>query len=445
LRFLVVGGGAREHAMARALAKSPDTEVVVISKSKNPGLARLAKKYLVGDETSAEFVAKVAKDQRIECAVVGPEAPLASGVTDALRKLHILVASPSKAAAEIETSKRFMRDLLTKHKIPGNCRSVAFETAHAAKESLKKDGLNVALKPIGLTGGKGVKVYGDHFTDFTGAAAYVDEVFQNHIGGNGILIEERLEGEEFTIQCFSDGRRVVPTVAIQDHKRLLPNDEGPNTGGMGSYSQADGLLPFLDKAALEDAVSIVRKIVQALAAENRSYVGPIYGQFMLTKDGPKVIEINARFGDPEAMNVLSLLETPYAEIAARMAGQGLAGIEPRFERLASVVKYVVPQGYGTKPVSGAEIKVDLKAIEKTGAELYYANVEEKTANTLICGTSRGIAVLGRGETIHTANEACEAALKHVKGDKLHVRHDIGTKELLDRRVAHMRQLRGRRT
>lgn len=431
--------------MGRALCQSPDADLVVVSKMKNPGLARLAKTYVLGDENSPEFVARAAKDHRVEVAVIGPEAPLAAGVSDALRRMHLAVAAPSKAAAEIETSKRFMRDLLTRHKIQGNCRSVAFETAHDAKESLKKDGINVAIKPIGLTGGKGVKVYGDHFTDFTGAAAYVDEVFQNRIGGTGILIEERLEGEEFTIQCFSDGRRVIPTVAIQDHKRLLDGDQGPNTGGMGSYSQPDGLLPFLDKSSLEEAVTIVRKIVAALATENRSYVGPIYGQFMLTKDGPKVIEINARFGDPEAMNVLSLLETPYAEIASRMGSQGLAGIDPRFLRVASVVKYVVPEGYGSKPVSGIEMKVDLKKIEASGAELYYANVEEKSPGRLVCGTSRAVAVLGRGETIHAANEACEVALKHIKGDKLHVRHDIGTQPLLDRRVAHMRQLRGRRT
>lgn len=437
-----MGGGAREHAIGRALTKSADAELVVVSKAKNPGLAKIAKAYVVAEETSPDAVVQAARAHRTEVALVGPEAPLAAGVTDRLKQSGVSVAAPTKAAAEIETSKRFMRELLAKHQVPGSCTSQAFGTAHEAKEWLQANGIDVALKPIGLTGGKGVRVYGDHFRDLAGAAAYVDEVFQRRIGGDGILIEERLEGEEFTVQCLTDGRRVLPTVAVQDHKRLLEGDEGPNTGGMGSYSQNDGLLPFLERKDFDAAVSIVRRIVLALAAERRPYVGPIYGQFMLTRDGPKVIEVNARLGDPEAMNVLSVLETPFAEIAVRLAQQRLSGVEPRFARLSTVVKYVVPSGYGTKPVAGAQIRLDGKGIDPSRAELYYANVEEKAPGRLVCGTSRAVAVLGRGENLHEANEACEAALRHVHGDRLHVRHDIGTDALVQRRVQHMRSLRG---
>lgn len=437
-----MGGGAREHAIGVALRRSPEVELFVASKLKNPGLARLAKAYLVRDETDLEAVVAFAQKNKAEFAVVGPEGPLAAGMVDALRRAGIACAAPSKAAARIESSKRFMRDLLTKHKVAGNIRSTAYDSASAAKAALRKDGIEVALKPIGLTGGKGVKVYGDHFTDYPGAAAYVDEVFQNHIGGDGILIEERLQGEEFTIQCFTDGRRVLPTVAVQDHKRLLPGDEGPNTGGMGSYSQADGLLPFLTRSQFESSVGIVRRIVEALHAEGSPYVGPIYGQFMLTRDGAKVIEVNARFGDPEAMNVLRLLETPYADIAARMAEQRLTGVVPRFEPLATVVKYVVPEGYGIKPRAGVEIRIDEAALAKSKAEVFYANVEEQAPGVLVSGTSRSLAVLGRGETVHEANRQCEAGLGAVKGDHLFVRHDIGTQELLERRIQHMRAIAG---
>lgn len=437
-----MGGGAREHAIGAALKRSPEVELFVVSKLRNPGLVQLSSDYLVRDETDAKAIVAFAQKNKVDHACVGPESPLAAGLVDALRRANIACAAPTQGAARIETSKRFMRDLLAKHKVPGNIRSVAYDSARAAKEALRRDGIEVALKPIGLTGGKGVKVHGDHFHDYAGAAAYVDEVFQNHIGGDGILVEERLQGEEFTIQCFTDGRRVIPTVAVQDHKRLLEGDQGPNTGGMGSYSQADGLLPFLTKSQLETSVTIVRKIVDALAAEGSPYVGPIYGQFMLTRDGPKVIEVNARFGDPEAMNVLRLLETPYADIAARMSEQRLSGVVPRFEPLATVVKYVVPQGYGSQPRPGVEIHVDAAVLAKSKAELYYANVEEKTPGLLVSGTSRSLAILGRGETLHEANKQCEAGLKAVKGDHLYVRHDIGTKELLERRIQHMRAVAG---
>ncbi|MBI2078231.1 MAG: phosphoribosylamine--glycine ligase [Euryarchaeota archaeon] len=442
MKFLLVGGGAREHALGLALTKTPDVKLFVVSKHKNPGLAAIAKQYLVADETNVDAVVKFAQKNKVEWAVVGPEAPLAVGLSDRLRQSGIHACSPTKAAAEIETSKRYMRELLAKHKISGNVRSVAYDSAAAAKAALAKDGIDVALKPVGLTGGKGVRVFGDHFTDLAGASQYVDEVFAQRIGGEGILIEERLEGEEFTVQCFTDGRTVIPTVAVQDHKRLLAGDEGPNTGGMGSYSQADGLLPFLPKKVFEEAVSIVRRIVLALGTEGRTYVGPIYGQFMLTKDGPKVIEVNARFGDPEAMNVLALLQTPYADVAIRMSEHRLGGTAPRFDSLATVVKYVVPEGYGTKPATGVEIKVNAAKVRSHGAEVYFANVEEKAKGRYACGTSRAIAVLGRGETVHQANDHCEAGLAEVKGERIFVRHDIGTATLLDRRVKHMRAVLG---
>jgi len=219
VKFLLVGGGAREHAIGIALRSHPDVELFVASKAKNPGLASLAKEYQLLDETKPEAVVKFSQKNNVEWAVIGPEAPLAAGLGDKLRQSGVHVAAPTKAAAEIETSKRYMRELLTKHKVPGNIRSVAYDTPEAAKAALKKDGVQVALKPIGLTGGKGVRVHGDHFTDFAGAAAYVDEVFAHRIGGDGILIEEKLEGEEFTVQCFTDGRTVVPTIAVQDSVR----------------------------------------------------------------------------------------------------------------------------------------------------------------------------------------------------------------------------------
>jgi phosphoribosylamine---glycine ligase len=440
LKALVVGGGAREHAIARALARSDGVDVYVYAKHTNPGLAALAKGYENGDETNPRAVTAYAMRVKAEVAAIGPEAPLAAGVSDALAQQGVKVAAPSQAAAEIETSKRFMRELLAKHRVPGNLAAHYFEDAAAAKRKLKENGLRWAIKPVGLTGGKGVRVHGDHFTTYEEGAAYIDQVIREGAGGHGVLLEELAEGEEFTLQAFADGHRIVPTIAVQDHKRLLPDDRGPNTGGMGSYSQADGLLPFLPRGAWEDALQILRRVVAALAAAGRPYVGPIYGQFMLTPDGPRIIEVNARFGDPEAMNVLHLFRGNYAELCLRMAEGRLADAHVEFDRLATVVKYVVPEGYGVKPKPGAEVRVDEAAIHRAGAEAYYASVDAVGPGVVRTTSSRAVAVLGAGETIKEANESCEDGLKHVTGSHLFIRHDIGTVPLIEKRLKHMNLL-----
>jgi phosphoribosylamine---glycine ligase len=438
VKVLLVGGGAREHAIARALTRSADVEVFVYSKNRNPGLAAVAAGYELGDETNPRAVAAYALRVKAEAAAIGPEAPLAAGVSDALTQAGVRVGAPSRAAAEVETSKRFMRELLAKHRVPGSLGFHYFEDAEAAKRKLKEGDLRWAIKPVGLTGGKGVKVFGDHFEDYAGGAAYIDEVVRAGAGGHGVLLEELAEGEEFTLQAFTDGTRVVPTIAVQDHKRLLPGDRGPNTGGMGSYSQADGLLPFLPRADWEEALAILRRVLAALKAEGRPYHGPIYGQFMLTHEGPRIIEINARYGDPEAMNVLHLLRSDYGDLLLRMAEGRLQDVSVDFESSASVVKYVVPEGYGTsKGRAGLPVAVDEAAIAQAGAAVYYASVDAAGPGVVKTTTSRAVAILGTGETIREANEACEDGLRHVRGDGLFVRHDIGTSELIQQRMRHM--------
>lgn len=437
MKILLVGGGAREHAIAKALKRSEGVTLFVFSKNKNPGLVALASEYGQGDENDPRVVAEFARRVGAEAACIGPEAPLAAGVSDALREAGLLVAAPSKAAAEIETSKVFMRRLLERYRLKGSLQYHFFDDAEMAKKHLSRHGLRWAIKPVGLTGGKGVRVFGDHFKTFPEAAAYIDEVARSK---QSLLLEELAEGEEFTLQAFADGAHLVPTIAVQDHKRLLPDDQGPNTGGMGSYSQSDGLLPFLPAKDWEEALGILGGIVTALKQEGRAYHGPIYGQFMLTLTGPKLIEVNARFGDPEAMNVLELLQSDYGDLVARMAEGRLVNSSVRFDKMATVVKYVVPEGYGTTPKGGSEVRVDEAAITRSKASLYYANVDAVRAGVVRTTTSRSVAVLGRGETLREANDACEAGLKHVKGPGLFVRHDIGTTELIQSRLKHMAAL-----
>jgi len=300
----------------------------------------------------------------------------------------------------------------------------------------------VAIKPIGLTGGKGVRVSGDHFHGIKEAVAYAEEVISKKIGGVAkVLIEEKAVGEEFTLQAFSDGYSIMPLPAVQDHKRLLPDDKGPNTGGMGSYSCSNGLLPFLSKSEYEEGTAILQKIIEAMDKEGCRYIGPIYGQFMLTADGPKIIEINARFGDPEAMNVLLLLETDFIDICYAMIDGNLSNKKIRLKKKSTVCKYVVPEGYGVKSMVGEKIFVNEKMIKKTGAKLFYASVDKKDKYVLTT-SSRSLAVVGIADALSDAEKICEKALKYVKSDHIFIRHDIGTKELLDKRVNHMRELRG---
>lgn len=442
-RVLLVGGGGREHAMAGALRRS-NAEVYAVLKHRNPGIVKLATGFRLLDELDIRAVVEWARGQKVELAVIGPEAPLAAGLTDALQNAGIPVASPSQAASRIESDKTFMRNLMAKHNLPGQLAFYPFDNEAAALGFLDENGAVWAIKPVGLTGGKGVQVYGDHFADVAGAKSYVRAIFSGKVGGGRVQFEELARGEEFTIMAFCDGTAQIATMpAVQDHKRLHDGDQGPNTGGMGSYTQADGLLPFLTQADYDEAADILRAIVGALALEGTPYRGAIYGQFMLTASGPKVIEVNARFGDPEAVNVLHLLESNYLDLLRAMVAGKLGGAKIAFRPKATVVKYVVPRGYGEgNPRSGTFVQVDEFNVKRGGAAVYYANIEQLTSGSLSTMPSRSLAMLGEGATVEEANALCEAALKHVHGEHLYVRHDIGTAELLQKRVDNMANIRG---
>ncbi|MDX1612068.1 MAG: phosphoribosylamine--glycine ligase, partial [Candidatus Thermoplasmatota archaeon] len=310
-KVLLIGGGAREHAMARALVES-GAAVHVVMKNLNPGLAELAEAFVVATETDPDTVVEHATTWGCELALCGPEAPIQAGVTDALAEAGLRLASPTQAAGRIETDKAWMRTLQAKHDLPGSLRCQHFATEEGLADFVRELG-EVAVKPIGLTGGKGVKVTGEQLDDVEAAVSYAEEIVASEYGGGEVVIEEKLIGEEFTVQCFTDGTTVLPTPAVQDHKRAFEGDEGPNTGGMGAYSDKGGLLPFLNQEDYDAAVAIVQAHVDALREEGHTYKGTVYGQFMLTAEGPKVIEMNARFGDPEAMNTLTVLDTPYLE------------------------------------------------------------------------------------------------------------------------------------
>jgi phosphoribosylamine--glycine ligase len=428
MKALVVGGGGREHAIATALARNPETRIFSVMAKRNPGISRIAGTVLLHKETDASRIVAFAKETGIDYAVIGPEAPLEAGVADALEGAGIPCVGPSRAAARLETDKGFCRELMHRHAIAGCPEYRVFHDTGDAVAFIESHEGDLVVKPIGLTGGKGVRIMGEQ-VDRHGAIEYVRSL-------HGIaVIEERLLGEEFTLQAFVDGCSLVPMPLVQDHKRAFEGDTGPNTGGMGSYTLPDHRMPFITAADYRKALDIMKATVSAMARDGHPYKGILYGQFMNTAAGPKVIEFNARFGDPEAMNVLSLLSSDLGEIACGIAEGTLHSQKVSFEKKATVCKYLVPEGYPDAPVSGDVLTVG----EHPGALLYYANIEEKNGNLLTL-TSRTLAFVGMGETLEEAESYAEKAASSVRG-KVRYRRDIGTKKLLDQRIAHMKELR----
>ena len=438
MKVLVVGGGGREHAIVEALRRS-QADIYAAMANQNPGIRRRSKDVLLGDVTDVERIVSWAKGHGIELAVIGPEAPLEKGITDALEAAAIPTVGPSQEAAQLETNKEFTRTLMRDHQISGLPQFWAFDNLAGFEEFVNDSDFEVVIKPLGLTGGKGVRVWGDHFSSKAEALAYGREIFEKKIGGTArFLVEEKLVGEEFSLQAFCDGRALVPMPLAQDHKRAYEGDKGPNTGGMGSYSDADHRLPFLTTADVDRALETMAKTVEAMATRGTPFKGILYGGFMATKDGPKLLEYNVRFADPESMNVLPILETDFLDICARLTAGNLP-TSVTFARKATVCKYVVPMGYGSHPKPGEQLKVDEESVRRTGAKLYYASVDEKGGH-LYTTTSRSLAIVGIAANLMDAESASEEALAFVSGS-FYARRDIGKPEVIQRKVDRMQTIR----
>lgn len=436
---LLIGHGAREHTIAEAIKKSRhETRLFAWMKMRNPGIAALADGGVkIGDRYSE--IAAFAKEREIDLVIIGPEEPLYRAVVDSLVMYNIPTVGPLQSSARIETSKAFARELMERYQIPGLPKFRVFQNLGGIRRYLDGN-LRVALKPDGLTGGKGVKVYGEHFTTVDAAMAICVEILRTH---EAVVIEEKLLGEEFSLQCFCDGEHISAMPPVQDHKRRLLGDQGLNTGSMGSYSCADHLLPFLAPDELKQAVEIVRRVVEALSQQTGElYKGIIYGGFMLTADSVKLLEFNARFGDPEAINVLPLLETDFMDILWAMASGTLDEISIKFKPWATVVKYLVPVNYGMSKEQLVETKSDLVQIGDIGeAALYYSSVNQDATGCHLT-SSRAVAVLGMSPDLAQAERIAEQAACNITGDVAH-RPDIGTAALIAKRIRHMEELRGK--
>jgi phosphoribosylamine--glycine ligase len=421
MNILLLGSGGREHALAWKLAQSPLCEKIYATPG-NPGIADHAELVTL-DVTDHAAVVAFGEAKRIDLVVVGPEAPLVDGLADSLRAAGFSVFGPSRAAAQLEGSKGFTKDLCARANIP----TAGYErvsTQDAAMAALARFGAPVVIKADGLAAGKGVTVA----MSMAEAEEAVREIFSGRFGEAGAeaVIEEFLEGEEASFFALTDGSTIVPFGSAQDHKRVGDGDVGPNTGGMGAYSPAPVLTALLEGEAIE---RIIAPTVRTMAAEGMPYSGVLYAGLMLTRDGPKLIEYNARFGDPECQVLMMRLESDLAELLLACADNRLAACQPpRFSRDTALTVVMAAEGYPHTPKKGGRID-GIAAAEAHGAKVFHAGTALDGGGKLVANGGRVLNVTARGTSVTDAQTQAYAAVDALDFPEGFCRRDIGWREV----------------
>lgn len=415
MRILVIGGGGREHTLAWKLAMSPRVEKIYCIPG-NPGISQIAECVdlnLADNQALVDF----ATNNQIDLTVVGPELPLANGIVDAFDKQGLKIFGPTQAAAELEGSKAFAKELMKKYQIP-TANFEVFTDAKSAKDYIVQLGAPVVVKADGLAAGKGVVVA----MSLDEALAAVDMIMRDQafgLAGSRVVIEEYLTGEEASLLAFTDGYTVVPMISAQDHKRAFDGDQGPNTGGMGTYAPA----PVVTADILEQIKQqVLQPTVDAMRAEGRIYRGCLYAGLMINENGPKVIEFNARFGDPETQVVLPLLASDLVTVMEACVDGKLADIEVSWEEKAAVCVVMAAGGYPGGYAKGDAI-TGIASAEQHGALVFQAGTALKE-DTLITNGGRVLGVTATAPTILDAVEKAYHAVKEIKFIDMHYRTDI---------------------
>ena len=441
-KILLIGNGAREHALAEALINSKhQVELYAFGQAINPGIKQLSIQYKVGSSSDFEAISAFASEVSPDFVVIGPDDPIGQGLGDfLLQHNNLRSVAPLKITAQLETSKAFTRELMAKYQIPGLPKFKVFHNADGISAFLADElGGNFVIKYDGLLGGKGVKLSGEHLPDINAGVAFAEECLADC---DRVVIEEKLVGQEFSLLALADGENLYTFPAVQDHKRAYNGDEGPNTGGMGTYSDSDGSLPFLEANDLQDARQINQQILKAVKTETGTpFTGVLYGGFMVTSNGVRVIEYNARFGDPEAMNLLNLLKDDFVELCEAILAGDLNKFPAEFTKQATVCVYAVPKGYPENPQKGAIIKLNKGHYP---AKVYFASVnllnETDAYYELEMSGSRAIAFVGMGATIEEAREQALTGLGQIEGP-IEYRTDIGSGAILQAKIKMMQNLR----
>lgn len=417
MRILVVGGGGREHAIVRALVNSSRSPEVFCVPG-NGGTARIAQNVDLPLDDPA-YVVSWAQSNDIDLVVIGPEGPLVVGMANLLEVGGIAAFGPKADGAEIEGSKSFAKDLMESHGIPTAAYSVV-ESDEQAREVLEGMSFPAVVKADGLAAGKGVTVA----KDIVEALGAVKTSLEGAFGpaGDVLVIEEFLEGPECSLLAFTDGTAVVPMLTAQDHKRALDGDEGPNTGGMGVYAP----VPSVDSETLAEMVAILNKTVEGLRADGIEYRGVLYGGFVLTAEGPKVLEFNARFGDPETQVLLPLLKTDLLEVLLATVNGTLGEVDLEWSDQSAVSVVLASGGYPGPYETGAVITGvdDAEAVE--GVTVYHAGTTLEGGKLVTAG-GRVLNVTAVAPTLQEARSRAYRAVDAITFDKMQYRTDIGLK------------------
>ena len=420
MKILVIGGGGREHAMVWKLSQSPKAEKIYCIPG-NPGIAQFAECIDNVSVTDKVGLSKFAIENKIDLTIVGPETPLVAGVTDHFRELGLKIFGPNANAAQIESSKSFAKNLMIKYNIPTSASEV-FTDAEEAISYIKKQQPPIVIKADGLAAGKGVIIALTHDE----AINAIQEIMVKKIfgdSGNKVVIEEFLTGEEASVLAFTDGYTVIPMLPAQDHKRIFEGDTGPNTGGMGAYAPAPVVTEFL-KAKI--VVDILEPIINALREEGCIYSGCIYAGLMITKNGPKVIEFNARFGDPETQAILPLLKSDLVDIMDACANgeNKLQALEDEISWYdgSNVCIILSSKGYPGEFQKG-DVITGIKEAENENVVVFHAGTTSKDSEIQTSG-GRVLGVTAKGQTIIEAVENGYAAVSKINFDGMHFRRDI---------------------
>ena len=423
MKILLIGGGGREHALAWKLAQSPKVESILAAPG-NPGIAELPKCECVAlNLDDLEKVADFAEDNGIDLTVVGPEATLVAGIADVFKRRGLPVFGPSKAAAQLEGSKAFSKELMAKYDIPTAFFKVC-EDIETAKAYVEEKGAPIVVKADGLAAGKGVVVA----MTKEEALAAIDDMMGDQIFGNAgarVVLEEFMEGEEASLLAFTDGKTVVPMIAAQDHKRIFDNDEGPNTGGMGTYAPAPVMTDVLRLKATE---RVLKPVVAAMAEEGTPYQGCLYAGLMINGDSVKVVEFNCRFGDPETQVILPLLDGDLADIMLACATGTLDEVEVAWHDKAAVCVVMASGGYPGKYENGKEITGLVEANADEATVVFHAGTKAVDGKIVTAG-GRVLGVTSVDKNIRDARDRAYAAVEKVKFDQVFYRKDIAWRAL----------------
>jgi phosphoribosylamine--glycine ligase len=422
MKVLVVGGGGREHALCWKLRRSPEVEELFCAPG-NPGIAAVADRVPIAADEIHEL-AEFADELHVDLTVVGPELPLTLGLADEFRRRGLAVFGPSARAAEIEGSKVFAKQFMERHGIP-TARAEIVHDAADGRTAAKRFGYPVVVKADGLAAGKGVMIAGDR-EELDEALAAVFEERRFGASGDRALIEEHLVGEEVTFLALADGERLLPLATSKDYKRIGDGDTGPNTGGMGCHSPS-GVVSPAEAGAILDGV--LRPAVAGLAEEGRPYVGFLYAGVMLTADGPRVLEFNARLGDPEAQAVLPRLEDDLAPLLAAGAAGEFPTRRLAFRKETAACVVLANQGYPGKPVQGGEVIEGLEAAARMeGVDVFHAGTAEQDGRIVAAG-GRVLGVCALGPRLVDALRRAYAAAAEIQWPSKVMRRDIGRRVL----------------